>query len=398
MSRRRTLASSLLATASLVLTLALVPGVARLVRADTGTRVEVVASTIDARVGETVLIEAKLYQSDQLATGEQTWIWLAPRDSGTLRDGERTNVPTNGYKPDIPGTHRIKVSTKGAMSEGIWGEVLIAVRDSGQAPAARVEPDRPHAHAFFVSPTDVTLRVGETVRFDYSGCSCVSVPERVRWNVPAGVKLSAERQLTATDVGLHKVRVVSNEITRWITVRVVSPMPRCARIDLTPANAIVKAGETLAFQAACTDERGSAIKVPLAWSSSGGSVDGEGKFAAGDLPGRFQVVARDPDTGVSSAVWVVVDAAPRPIAALFLGPRFMRCRVGEVAQLGCRAYDSENNEIPCPPVLFTATSGQVDARARFSPAAGTGGTHVTVKVTEPTSGKSDTVDIYVVKD
>jgi hypothetical protein len=368
---------------------------ARLVRAD-GLRIEVTASTIDASVGDHVTIDAKLLQGESPVKGEQTWLWLVPEDSGLLRDGERTSEPTNVYTPNIPGTHKIKVSTRAAMNEGVWGEVLIAVRDR-PAGAVRVDPDRPHDHAFFVSPTDVTMRVGETVRFDYTGCSCLDVSGRVQWNVPAGVKLSAERQLTAVSPGLHKVRVVSNNITRWLTIRVSPPGPRCARIELLPANAIVSAGTSLPFQATCLDERGTPIKVALAWSSSGGSVDGDGKFAAGDLPGRFQVLCRDAETGVSAVVWVVVDSAPRPIASIFLGPRYTRCSPGQYVQLGCRAYDAENNEVPCPPVAFTASAGSVDAQARYHAPAEAAGKHVTVHVTEPKSGKTDQVDVYVVK-
>lgn len=365
-------------------------------------RVEVRTDRRTVFLGETVRVEARLFSGEEeVPSRGSRWRWVVAPASGELRGGETTDAAENVWIPAATGTFTIRATTQRSVKEGVWGEVTLVVKDGPPPPPAEPVPAVPapapapageHVHSFTVTPAVVNARVGEALRFTYGGCGCHGRWD-VAWTLPSGLRYDRRATIVAETAGSYQVKVTAGQLSTWVKI-VVLPSSRVARVDVLPVAVSVKPGESFAFQATAYDEDGTPLALGLEFrASGGGTVAADGTFTAGAVPGRFQILARDPNTGINGSAWVTIEAA-RNVHAIAAGPRFARCRAGEWVQLGVRAHDAENREIPCPPVRFTCSSGVVDQACRFfAPEAP--GTHVLITVREPRSGRTDVIDVYV---
>jgi hypothetical protein len=83
---------------------------------------------------------------------------------------------------------------------------------------------------------------------------------------------------------------------------------RLAQIEVRPASASLKPGESIEFSAACFDQHGRAFEVArITWSATGGTIDQEGRFSAAEI-GEYRIEARA-DSAVG-AVDVHVEEKP----------------------------------------------------------------------------------------
>ena len=83
---------------------------------------------------------------------------------------------------------------------------------------------------------------------------------------------------------------------------------RLTRIELTPASASIKPGDSVRFSASGYDQHGSPFgDTNVTWSATGGTIDQGGRFSAEEI-GDFRVEARS-DSFVGSAT-ISVQTAP----------------------------------------------------------------------------------------
>ncbi|MBV8311393.1 MAG: Ig-like domain-containing protein [Planctomycetaceae bacterium] len=84
------------------------------------------------------------------------------------------------------------------------------------------------------------------------------------------------------------------------------------RIEITPASASIKPGDSLKFAAIGYDQHGSPLEdTSVTWSATGGTIDQEGRFTAERI-GDFRVEARS-DSIVGTATINVQTAPPPPV-------------------------------------------------------------------------------------
>jgi hypothetical protein len=85
--------------------------------------------------------------------------------------------------------------------------------------------------------------------------------------------------------------------------------PRPARIEVKPASASLRPGESVAFLASCFDQHDRAFAAAqVTWSATGGTIDDGGRFSA-DEDGDYQIEARA-DSFMAAAVARVRDKEP----------------------------------------------------------------------------------------
>src|SRR5271157_4954233 len=86
---------------------------------------------------------------------------------------------------------------------------------------------------------------------------------------------------------------------------------RLTRIEITPASASIKPGDSVKFAASGYDQHGSPFgDTNVTWSATGGTIDQGGRFSAEEI-GNFRVEARS-DSFVGAATISVQTAPPPP--------------------------------------------------------------------------------------
>jgi Protein of unknown function (DUF499) len=89
---------------------------------------------------------------------------------------------------------------------------------------------------------------------------------------------------------------------------------RLARIDINPASAHLRPGESITFTASCFDQHGRPFEgAKVAWAASGGAIDQEGRFSAEDV-GDYRIEAQaDSLVGKAEARVEETSIGPGPI-------------------------------------------------------------------------------------
>jgi hypothetical protein len=136
-------------------------------------------------------------------------------------------------------------------------------------------------------------------------------------------------ELTADDTALQATDTVT------ITVEAA---PALMAIAVTPADVALVYGATQAFSASGTDQYGDPIGVTAVWSATGGTIDADGNYTAGDTTGTFTVTAED---GAVSGTANVTISEP-PLTANAGGP-YTGAEQSAIALDGSASTDPDNN-------------------------------------------------------
>ena len=86
----------------------------------------------------------------------------------------------------------------------------------------------------------------------------------------------------------------------------LGPPPPVANIDVSPAVAILAAGDSLDFSAVAHSVDGSPLSVTLAWASTGGVVSVGGLYHAGTTSGTYYVIANTGDLSVADTAFITI--------------------------------------------------------------------------------------------
>src|SRR5690606_12632959 len=97
---------------------------------------------------------------------------------------------------------------------------------------------------------------------------------------------------------------------------------------VSPANAMLRAGEARDFTVIARNTMGDVVPVLPAWSvvAGGGTIDTNGRFTAGAVPGTFTNTVRASASGLTAFATIVV--TPGPPLTLEISPPTSRLEVG----------------------------------------------------------------------
>jgi len=89
--------------------------------------------------------------------------------------------------------------------------------------------------------------------------------------------------------------------------------PRLAKLAIAPADARLEPGGRLVFSVMAYDQQGKPMPgVSVAWSATGGQIDGTGTYNAGAEPGGFSVTAAADGISATVTVRIVANGEPPP--------------------------------------------------------------------------------------
>ena len=218
-----------------------------------------------------------------------------------------------------------------------------------------------------VTPKAATLRAGDMVQFSATGISTsgASMPATVEWLADGG-SISSDGRFTATQSGRYRVRARitgqphiadSSVVGVWVTPTDV--------LDLVVFPDSVDAGENegVQFQGHAKLANGTtSSNVPLAWTATGGQVDGSGWYTA-TTEGEYSVTALSMN-GLVSTSKVTVRKSRRTLVSLAVTPDGSTVTSGNPLRFDAVATWSDGST-GAPEVLWSSTGGTIDGNGTF---------------------------------
>ena len=166
---------------------------------------------------------------------------------------------------------------------------------------------------------------------------------------------------------------------------------KMVRLSVSPVSSTVVAEGAQTFQALALLSDGSSMVPSLAWSATGGTVDGSGKYRAWSTPGKFHVIATASNGLADTAVVTITLTAP-VLAQILLSPANVSLSAGASQQFFVEGKTADSVSVGVTPV-YTATGGTISPLGAYT-AGSTPGTFQVI-ASDTASGLADTALVTI---
>ena len=226
----------------------------------------------------------------------------------------------------------------------------------------------PIVSAVSISPKVGSVLPGETIHFtakitDTKGRAVV---QEVDWSATGGV-IQPDGTFLSDDKGIFSVRVrarLQPDIGDSAQVSVFTTPSDVLLLTLSPDSALVYEGEALLLDATARLADGSLLQSPpLAWSATGGSVDGAGWFSAAS-EGDYTVTAQA-SSEVKGNATVQVRKVRNFLTGLSVSPAVATVGTGQSLQFAVAGSWSAGGSTE-PKVVWNSTGGTISNQGLFT--------------------------------
>jgi hypothetical protein len=263
-----------------------------------------------------------------------------------------------------------------------------------------------------VNPGNLTIETNQLIQFRAHGRTDAgdSVGAAVTWRASGGTilpdgRFSAPATGAFTVIARSRVRGDLHEDTTL--VRVVRRQARLASIEVTPGSTSLTPGLTQKFTAIGRLKGGSTVPIGVTWSSTGGSIDPDGVYVAGDTAGTYRVVATNTAGTLSDTATVTISAPPSPppppppppdptpspapvVERVTLLPASVTLAPSVSKQFSAYGRTTTGDSVSVP-VTFTATGGTITTTGLFT----AGSSYGTFRVIAKSGTLADTSAVTV---
>ncbi len=276
---------------------------------------------------------------------------------------------------------------------------LSACAAEDQMPLGPQDPSAPPEDdlTFEVLPPSMVLEIGQEARFLGLDLSTAgdTVAAPVEWSVSGGTistdgLFSAARAGVFRIIGRHRFRNKGGNTADTSVVTVVPPAPDLEEIIISPASADLLTGATLSFSAVGRLSDSSRTQIAVTWSATGGQIDGNGSYRAGNTAGQYRVVATNTARTIADTVTVDISRPAPTLARVILTPATASVVVGGTVQLSTYGRNSDGDSVAVTPT-YAATGGTVTSAGLFT----AGSTAGSYRAIASSGGFADTSSITV---
>ena len=192
----------------------------------------------------------------------------------------------------------------------------------------------------------------------------VAIP--VEWSASGGT-ISADGLFSAKSTGTYKVvgRGRGGRKGDTTTVVVVDSARDAIAVVLSPDTATLKPAQARQFTASAELRDGSTASVGIVWTADGGVVDAGGEYVAGQVPGRYHVVAANVAGTLADTAAVVVDPTAPALVSLALTPATTSLNAGGSQQFALAGHYSDGSTAPVE-AQYTASGGTITSAGLFT--------------------------------
>lgn len=222
-----------------------------------------------------------------------------------------------------------------------------------------------------VTPAAASLAAGMALHFSAEATWSDGVvrPAPVAWEATGGTMTADGFFLAGPTAGSFRVVAASGMVADTALVTVTVP-PAVTRFVLSPDSVALAPGGVQQFSVAATWSDGATRAVSVSYRVSGGVVTSEGRFTAGQMAGRFLVIATCGCGITDSSVVTVVEAPPVP-ASVRVAPDSASLLAGGTIQFTAQTTWSDG-VVRAAPVTWSATGGSISAEGLFTAGAAGG--------------------------
>jgi plastocyanin len=218
-----------------------------------------------------------------------------------------------------------------------------------------------------VSPNRVQLNPGETVRFSVQGYNSrneqVRMPSRQLWQVTGGSMTADGTYQAGGAPGTYILQIKEpNGVMTTVEVTIRGTTGKVSNIKLTPAEVQLKPHGTQRFFATGYDSSGNSVLFLPNWEASGGTIDANGIYQAGNTTGSFFVKA---SVGENVSCTATVRIQALDISRIEVNPKSATLFPGQSQKFDVLVYNSKNQLLPVA-VSWSATGGQVQSDGTFT--------------------------------
>ena len=274
-----------------------------------------------------------------------------------------------------------KVSSLGSVIGMYRGDATITA--SGGGSSERTAFRVLDAASVVVAASRSNLLVGERISLSASVVASdgsTSIPTRITWSVASGtaVNVSTAGQVTGVSTGPATVSAtIGGGVTGAVVFSVAGiasdpSAPIATAFSIAPKPAVVQVGTTLQFTPAVTWSDGASRAIAVVYTATGGTIDLNGLFRAGQVAGTFAVFATCSCGRVdTSSVSVLSSSAPAVLSALRISPKPISLLTGSTQQFAVQS-DWSDGIARAVSVSFSATAGTISASGLYSAPASPG--------------------------
>lgn len=138
------------------------------------------------------------------------------------------------------------------------------------------------------------------------------------------------------------------------------------KVTITPAQPEVFPGETIYFKFQAFTKEGKEVPAAFTWRFSGGKLHHDGRFIAGERPGKYTMEAEAPN-GIKGTATIIIkeiykqDHTPK---YLKISPERIHLQPGQKCQFKFGAYNRHGEKVPAP-LQISFGGGQLDTKGNF---------------------------------
>ncbi len=312
---------------------------------------------------------------------------LAKLADGTLSQTDGMIWQANGGQVDGSGWFSASAvgdyTVSASAANGVKGSSRILVR-----PRAQTIID------FSVTPSAITVASGQSQQFSAIatwGDGSTGTVDNTLWS-SAGGTISNQGLFTAGSAGgVFQVIGQAHNGSHADTALVTVQAPLVAALSLEPGSANLAPGASQHFQATAILSDGSTRSVGVSWDPTGGSINLNGDYVAGNTPGTYRVIATVPGTTLADTATVTIGDPTATLTGIVLNPSTVSVAAGGSQQFSVAASWSDGSST-APALTWSATGGSVSSAGLYVAGSAPGTYRV---IAQAANGVADTSTVSI---
>jgi WD40 repeat protein len=223
----------------------------------------------------------------------------------------------------------------------------------------------PRLSSLSISPSQLQMEHGQSQSFTIKGLDQYSqgiTVEKFLWQAEGGEIDQNGLFIAGQKEGKFKVTATTGIFHISASVTIIG-LPKLTKLVIIPQQTKLECGKTQTLKIRGFDQRGSEISVEkVLWQATGGAIDADGTFHAGQNPGAFKITANVEAVKASGLVTLI--EAPK-LKKLIISPLQPTLEFGQSLHFTVQGVDQYGNDINIKEISWRATGGTISPNGRL---------------------------------
>ncbi|MBD2168677.1 WD40 repeat domain-containing protein [Calothrix membranacea FACHB-236] len=223
----------------------------------------------------------------------------------------------------------------------------------------------PRLSSLSIFPSQLKMECGQSQTFSIKGLDQYSREinvEKLLWQAEGGEIYQNGLFIAGQKEGKFKVTATTEIFHISASVTIIE-LPKLTKLVIIPQQTKLECGKTQILKIRGFDQRGSEITVEkVLWQATGGAIDADGTFHAGQNPGAFTITANVEAVTASGLVTLI--EAPK-LQKLIISPLQPTLEFGQSLHFTVQGVDQYGNNINIKEISWYATGGTISPDGRL---------------------------------